>query len=179
MNKQLKEKLSATVGFELINKGFYISLNTNKYILFHRKNELYIEIIQIQKPTTETYINVLASIVFLTTTKEKSNICYPIFEKCNFNNLNDVSVDDCFVKYVLKGHYGNDFHYGDVYLSFGNGLLGVSPNNDKKPFGIKIKRYNDKTYDQVCKLILKKINKIYTWLEIQKITIGNKRICTK
>ena len=168
MNKTLKEKLLSTVGFELNNKNFNISQSKNNYIVFHRKSEGLIEIIQIQKPTKETYINVLASIVFLNTTKETSNICYPMLEECNLGDINKISVDDCIKKYILKGHYGNDFHYGDVYISFGNGLLGLSPNNDKKPIGIKIKKYNEKTYDNLCKLICKRIDRIYNWLEKQK-----------
>lgn len=164
MNNQLKEKLLATVGLELTNNGFNISLIINKYILFYKK-KTFIEIIQIQKPTIETYINILALIVFLNTTKENSNICYPMLEQCNSNDLNNISVDDCIKKYILKGLYGNHFHYEDVYISFGNGLLGASPNNDKKPIGIKIKKYNEKTYDNLCQLICKRINIIYNCLE--------------
>ena len=77
-------------------------------------------------------------------------------------------LDDCFKKYFLKGDFGSEFHYGDVYISIGNGRIGVSPTCHKKPCGIRIKKYKENTYDNLCRKIIKNLCKIYNWLDKQK-----------
>ena len=168
MNEELKHKLLNIVGKELISKGFYLAVNAKKYLIFHRKTESYIEIIQFAKERNETYFLVSSSIVYTKVSSEYSNICYQAFKECNDGDINKISVDDCFKKYFLKGDFGGEFHYGDVYISIGNGRIGVSPTCHKKPCGIRIKKYKENTYDNLCRKIIKNLYKIYNWLDKQK-----------
>ena len=74
-------------------------------------------------------------------------------------------------KYFLKGHFGHEFHHGDVYIAVGRGIVGVTPNSKDKPLGVKIKRYKDSTCIELCNFIIKRINRIYSWLEKQKSSV--------
>ena len=103
MNEELKHKLLNTVGMELISKGFYLVVNAKKYLIFHRKTELYIEILQFAKERNETYFLVSSSIVYTKGSSKYSNLCYQAFKECNDGDINKISVDDCFKKYFLKG----------------------------------------------------------------------------
>lgn len=167
-NKELRKWLLETVGKELAEKGFKIVDSSKFHLLYHKNSDSCIEMIQFSKGKYETYITVCTSIAFLNTNEEKSNIDYKCFNAFNNCDFRKISVDDCFNKCFLKGHFGNGFHYGDVYLALGRGIVGVSPNSTNKPFGLKLKKYKDSTYRELCGLIMKKIHKLYSWLEKQK-----------
>lgn len=87
-----------------------------------------------------------------------------MFNEYSNGGLEKISVDDCYEKYFLKGNFGNGFHYGDVYLALGSGIIGVKPNN-KKPIGFRIKKFKSTTYNKLCDLIIKRLQKAYRWLE--------------
>ena len=169
MNITLKTLLLDKVGNELNQKGYYLAKTTNTYAVYHRKNKKHIEIIQWTKDKHETYITISASIVFLDTIAEKSNIDFKMFNEFNNGDYNKISVDDCIKKYFLKNRWSYKFHYGDVYLAFGLGIIGTLQNNQNKHLGIRIKKYKNSTYNNLCNLIIKKLNKVYFWLDKQKI----------
>lgn len=164
MNKDLRKILTETVGKELNNNKFYLVDSSNKHFIYHRKNSSIIEIVQIAKDKYETYITVSVSVAFFNAVKEHTNINYPFLKEFSHGDYDKISVDDCIEKYFLKGNIGDSFHYGDVYLTLGRGLIGVSPNG-RKPFGIKVKSFKKTTYSELCNLIIKRLEKAYCWLE--------------
>lgn len=164
MDKEFRELLIEKVGKKLNDNNFYLADWANKYFVYHRSGDSTVEIIQIGQDKYETYVTVSASIVFLNTEKEHTNINYPMFDEFNNGNIEKISVDDCHERYYLKGNFGNGFHYGNVYLALGRGIVGVAPNS-KKPIGIRIKRYKSTTYNEICDLIIKRLRKAYCWLE--------------
>ena len=168
MNSELNALLLNRIGKELNNKGFFLVDSTDKHTVFHKRNENYIEIIQWAQDKYETYITVSSSIAFLKVSDELSNINHKWFNEFNNGDYNKINVDDCRKKIFLKGHYGDEFHYGDVYIAFGTGRVGVSPNSKKKPIGFRIKKFKTTTYDELCDLVIKRINNIYNWLEKEK-----------
>ena len=168
MNSELNTLLLNRIGKELNNKGFCLVDSTDKHAVFHKRNENYIEIIQWAQDKYETYITVSSSIAFLKVSDELSNINHKWFNEFNNGDFNKINVDDCRKKIFLKGHYGDEFHYGDVYIAFGTGRVGVSPNSKKKPIGFRIKKFKTTTYDEICDLVIKRINNIYNWLEKEK-----------
>lgn len=112
----------------------------------------------------EAFITVSASIVFLDTVEEKSNINFKWFNEFNNGDYEKINVDDCLDKYFLRGDFGDCFYYGDVYLAFGQGVIGVKPKG-KKPVGIRLKKYSSSTYEEVSDLIIKRLPKAYAWLD--------------
>ena len=184
MNKAFRELLIKKVGKELNRKEFYLmDLGYKNIIHFRRKTDSYIEIVQFSKDKYQTCITVASSIVFLDEKiensnlnwKEKSkktNINYPFLNEYCDGNIDKISLDECCRRYYLKGTRGNDFHYGDVYWDIRLGMIiGVSPQKKKKPVGFRIVKFTDKTYDNLCNLIIKRLPKIYSWLEKQKNTL--------
>jgi len=184
MNKAFRELLIKKVGKELNRKEFYLmDLGYKNIIHFRRKTDSYIEIVQFSKDKYQTCITVASSIVFLDEKiensnlnwKEKSkktNINYPFLNEYCDGNIDKIGLDECCRKYYLKGTRGNDFHYGDVYWDIRLGMIiGVSPQRKKKPVGFRISKFTDKTYDNLCNLIIKRLPKIYSWLEKQKNTL--------
>ena len=168
MNKEIRKLILDKLGDELSKNGFFLVDSTREYAVYHKKNNNHIEIIQWAKDKYESYITVSTSIAFLNTNVEKSNINYKWFNEFNNGDFNKINVDDCRKKIFLKGHYGDEFHYGDVYVAFGTGRVGVSPNSKKKPIGFRIKKFKTTTYDELCDLVIKRINNIYNWLEKEK-----------
>lgn len=171
MNKEIRKLLLDKLGDELSKNGFYLVDSTREYAVYHKKNNNHIEIIQWAKDKYESYITVSTSIAFLNTNVEKSNINYKWFNEFNNGDYSKINVDDCLNKYFLKGHFGREFHYGDVYIAIGRGIVGVTHNCQKKPLGFKIKRYKDSTYNELCNLIIKRMNMIYSWLEKNKSSV--------
>ena len=171
MNKEIRTLMIVKIGDELNKNGFYLVDSTKKYAVYHKKNNNYIEIIQWGKDKYESYITISASIAFLNTSAESSNINYKWFNEFNNGDFSKINVDDCYKKYFLKGHYGHEFHYGDVYIAIGRGRVGVTHNSKDKPLGFKIKKYKNSTYNELCNLIIKRMNNIYSWLEKAKKSI--------
>lgn len=167
MNKNIKKVLIENVGKELNDNQFYLVDSSDNFLVYHRKNDSYIEIVQLGKDKYETFITVSVSIVFLNVAKEKTNINYAFFNEFSNGDFDKINVDDCFDKYFLKGNIGNGFHYGDVYLVLGRGICGISPDT-KKISGIRLKKYNSKTYEKTCSLIIKRLKKAYWWLDKKK-----------
>lgn len=167
MNKKLRTLVLDKVGTELKNHGFCLADFSNQCLVFHRKSLSYMEIIQIGKDKYETCLIVSASIVYLNVSNKMSNINYPMFNECHDGSIETICVDDCLEKCHLRGHFGNGFHYGDVYLVLGRGIVGISPQG-KKPLGIKLKKYKDTTYSELCDLVVKRLSTAYSWLERKK-----------
>ncbi|MBQ9125114.1 MAG: hypothetical protein IKC58_03660 [Clostridia bacterium] len=172
MNKEIRELLLDKVGQELTEKGFSIADSTRQYAVYHRKKDHCIEIIQWAKDKYESFITVSASIAFLNTVGEKSNINFKWFSEFNNSNYDKINVSDCMKKYFLKGHFGDEFHYGDVYIAIGRGIVGVAHDSNNKPLGFKIKKYKNSTYLDLCDLIIKRMKYIYSWLDAQKQSIS-------
>ena len=172
MNNRLRELLQDKVGKELTEKGFSIAASTRQYAVYHRKHKDCIEIIQYAKDKYESFITVSTSIAFLNTVEEKTNINFKWFNEFNNGDFNKINVSDCIRKYYLKGHFGDEFHYGDVYIAIGRGIVGVAHNSNKKPLGFKIRKYKDSTYFDLCNLIIKRMESIYFWLAKQRQSIS-------
>lgn len=170
MNSNFKNMLIERVATELNYNGFYLVDSSNNYLVYHRKGDLYIEIVQIGKDKYETYVTVSASIVFLHVSEKKTNINYPFFYEFSNGMLDKISVDDCIEKYFLKGNFGNAFHYGDVYLVLGRGICGIA-HDAKKPLGIRLKKFNSRTYEKISDIIIKRLKKAYCWLEKKKNSV--------
>lgn len=183
MNKDFRKLLIEKVGKKLNQKEFYfVDLGYKNIIHFRRKTNSYIEIVQFSKDKYETCITVASSIVFLDEKIENSNlnwrekskitnINYPFLNEYCDGNIDKISIDECCKRYYLRGTRGNNFHYGDVYWDITLGIIGVSPQREKKPVGFRISKFTDKTYDNLCNLIIKRLPKIYSWLEKQKNTL--------
>ncbi len=170
MKKELRDKILENVGKELYRNSFHLVDSSSKWMIFHRKNDFYIEIIQIAQDKYESFVSVSVSIAFLKVPNEITNINYAFFNEFNNGNFEKISTDVCRDKLYLKGNFGEAFHYGDVYLALGRGIIGVNP-SAKKPIGIRLKKYSSKTYDSLCNLIVKRLQKAYAWLEKKKRVI--------
>ena len=167
MKKKLRDKLLEKVGYELNRSGFLLAASSSKWMIFHRKNDSYIEIIQIAQDKYETFFSVSVSVAFLNVPSEITNIDYAFFNEFNNGDFKKISTDDCREKFYLKGNFGEAFHYGDVYLALGQGIVGVNPDS-KKPIGIRLKKFNSETYDELCDLIIQRLKKAYRWLDKKK-----------
>ncbi len=167
MKKELRDKILEKVGYELNRNGFFIADSSSKWMIFHRKNDSYIEIVQIAQDKYETFFSVSVSIAFLDVPSEITNIDYVFFNEFNDGDFKKISTDVCCEKFYLKGNFGEAFHYGDVYLALGRGIVGVGP-NAKKPIGIRLKKFNSETYDKLCDLIIQRLKKAYRWLDKKK-----------
>ncbi|MBO5510185.1 MAG: hypothetical protein J6J01_08950 [Oscillospiraceae bacterium] len=167
MKKELQDTILEKVGNEVYRNGFHLVDASRKRIIFHRKNDSYVEIIQIAQDKYETFVSVSASIAFLNVPNEIRNMNHVFFNEFNNGNIKRISTDDCCDKFFLRGNFGESFHFGDVYLALGQGIVGVNPGS-KKPIGIRLKKYNSETYDKSCDLIIKRLKKAYCWLDIKK-----------
>ena len=165
MSKSFKQVLLDITGTELESKGFELAAVKSHfgYPIYHRKSDNYIEIIQFGRDQYEPRLIISCSIIYLNVDEEKSNIHYPTFREFSSGDLAKICVDDCKDKFFLKGHLGRCFYFGDIYLAFGRGIVGVSE-GQKKPFGIRIKKCTPATYETVAKLIIKRLESAYTWL---------------
>lgn len=165
MSKSFKQVLIDIVGRDLENKGFELAASKcyHGYPIYHRKSDSYIEIIQFGKDKYEPKLIVSCSIVYLGVDEEKSNIDYPSFRMFSGGDLAKICVDDCKEKFYLKGHFGENFYFGNVYLVLGAGIVAVS-DRAKKPIGIRIKKCTSATYKEVANLIVKRLESAYTWL---------------
>lgn len=128
MNKDLRNILLKKVGAELNKNDFYLVDSSNNYFIYHRKNNTCIEIVQISKDKYETFITVSASVAYLNVTNDVSNINFPMFKEFSGSNYEKINTDDCYKRYILKGNFGNNFHYGDIYFVFGRGIAGIDTN---------------------------------------------------
>ena len=162
MNNKIKTLIMNTVGIDLCENGFYLADSGKKHIVFHRKynnnDPSQIDIVQIAKDKYETHLTVAASSIWIDAPDETaSNINYASFnEFCG--DITKIPVDDCRVCCRIN----KKFHYGDVYLALGRGVIGVSPRS-KKPCGIRLKKSNDL---KLCKAMLKTLPRIYSWLNL-------------
>ena len=169
MSKSFKQVLIDIVGGDLESKGFELaSMKCHQgYPIYRRKSNRYIEIIQFGKDRYEPKLIISCSIVYLGVDEEKSNIHYPSFREFLNGDLTKICVDDCREKFLVKGHIGKCFYFGDVYLALGRGIVAVSEET-KKPIGIKIKKCRPETYETVAKLIAKRLESAHTWLTTKK-----------
>lgn len=169
MSKSFLQVLTNIVGSDLENKGFELASTKchHGYPIYHRRSDSYIEIIQFGKDRYEPRLIVSCSIVYLGVDEEKLNIHYPSFREFSSGDLTKICVDDCKDKFFLKGHFGKCFYFGDVYLALGRGIVAVSEGS-KKPFGIKIKRCKPEMYENVVRLISKRLESAHIWLNSKK-----------
>ena len=169
MNKEFKKLLLDKLGDVLINQQFYVADLDSNYCVYHRRNDDYIEIIQWAEDKYKKYITVSTSIAFLDTIEEKSNINYKWFKQFNNGDLDKINVDDCIDKYFLKGNFGDRFYFTDVYLALGRGIVGIGQ-KEKKPLGIRLKKYSSSTYQEICDSIIKRLPRVFEWLRKQTMT---------
>ena len=180
MSKLFKKALADIVGRELESKGFVLaSVKCHQgYPIYHRKSDRFIEIIQFGKDTSEPKITVSCSIVYLGVDEEESNINHLSLHEYSRGDLSELCVDDCRDKFFLKGHFGDSFYFGDVYLALGRGIVAVSESS-KRPFGIKIKGFKPEMYEKTARLIAMRLKSAYAWLtakRAEKRTIPYQRI---
>ena len=81
MKKEFRDKILEKVGYELNRNGFFISDSSSNWMIFHRKNDSYIEIIQIAQDKYESFVRISASIAFLNVPNEMTNINYAFFNE--------------------------------------------------------------------------------------------------
>ena len=170
MKKEFREMLLQKVGTALNTNDFYLADSSSKWMVYHRKTNSCIEIIQIAQDKYESFLNVSVSIVFLNVPNEATNINYAFFNEFYGGNFEKIGIDACRDKLYLKGNFGEEFHYGDIYLALGRGFVGITPDS-KKLIGIRIKKFNAETYGQLCDLIIKRLEKAYGWLDNKKQSV--------
>ena len=170
MKKEFQKMLLEKVGTALNTNNFYLVDSSSKWILYHRKTDYCIEIIQIAQDKYESFLNVSASIVFLNVPNKATNVNYAFFNEFYGGNFKKIGIDACRDKFFLKGNLGEEFHYGDIYLALGRGIVGINPDS-KKPIGIRIKKFNSETYEQLCNLIIKRLEKAFCWLDNKKQSV--------
>ena len=159
MYHSMKQALEDIVVPNLNENGFYGQIPT-----FYRKSNDYIEIIYLGLTKYKVSYVVRASIVYLNKEKEENNIDYRLFS----GNLDEITAEDCRKKYFMKGSFGtNEFFFHDVYLALGVGVIGVGAVG-KKPVGIRLQKFNQNTYEKVCRKITKRLPKLYAWLDNMK-----------
>ena len=107
---------------------------------------------------------VLASVAYPNREKDERNINYYFFE----GNIDELTADDCPLRYVLKGNFEELFYYTDVYItSYFGGLTyqGVSEDRayKRKWYEIGIQKADENIYKKVCGQVNKKLPKVYRW----------------
>lgn len=170
MIKEFREILLEKVGTELTKNDFHLVDLSRKWMVYHKKTDSCIEIIQIAQDKYESFLNISVSIVFLNVSNEATNINYAFFNEFYDGKFEKIGTDACRDKLFLKGNFGEAFHYGDVYLALGQGIVGINP-DFKKPIGIRIKKFHTEIYVQLCNLIIKRLKKAYCWLDKKKQSI--------
>ena len=162
MYKTVKQALEAIVAPDIIKNGFY--LGKREFATYYRKSEDYLEMIHIGLTKWKVSYLVSASIVYLNKDKNSNNIDYRWFQ----GNIDEITPSDCYKGYIMKGSFGTqEFFFHNVYLALGLGIVGVGKNG-KKPIGFCLQKYNEHTYEKVCVKILKRLPKLYKWLESMK-----------
>ena len=71
------------------------------------------------------------------------------------------------MQYFLKGNFGDCFYFTDVYLALGRGIVGIGQ-KEKKPFGIRLKKFTSSRYKDICDLIIIRLPRVFEWLRKQK-----------
>ena len=164
MFKTIKEAVSKIVIPVFLENGFVLGKDgCNTY---YRKSENYLEIIYIGPTKYGNSYVVRASIVYLSNNEKNNNIDYRLFT----GNIDEIIPDECIKEYYMKGCFGTDeFFFHNVYydIGMGVGVTGVAK-NAKKPFGIRLQKYDDNTYGKVCNKIVKKMPKLLKWLDNMK-----------
>ncbi len=158
MAKSIKQSIIKTCEPLLNEHGFY---GTN--LLYYRKTEEYLEIIEIYKDKYSPIYRVWASLVYLQKGPEENNIYYNTFQYID-NDLARITPWECKERYWLKGDRGNDFYFNDVYIAWGLGRV-CAPLDGKKPFGFRIKK---RTIQQGCERLLAELPNVFVWLEKKK-----------
>ncbi len=142
-------------------------LNSNNFfgtnLLYYRKSDDYLEIIEIGRDKYEPVYRVWASIVYLKKDKGSNNIHYDAFKYIN-NDLSKITPFECKERYFLKGDRRGDFYFNDVYLAFGLGFICANLTG-KKPFGFRIKK---RTVEEGCNKLLSELPKVFEWLKNMK-----------
>ncbi len=142
-------------------------LNENNFfgtdLLYYRKSEAYLEIIEFYKDKYQPIYRVWASIVYLYKGKESNNIHYNTFQDIDYD-LSRITPWECKKKFWLKGERGDDFYFNDVYIAFGCGSI-CAPLSGKKPFGFRIKK---RTVEEGCNKLLQELPEVFAWLDDMK-----------
>ena len=162
MDLTFREILMDIVGGELESRGFVLAPVKCHcgYPVYHRRSDAYLEIVQLGRDPNEPSLTVTVSLVYLWADEAHKNLFKSALSD---GDLSKVTADDCREKHLLRGHFGNRFFFGDVYLALGAGVVAVEE-GAKKPFGIRVKRYRAAQHEGVAKLIVKRLSKAYAWL---------------
>ena len=111
---------------------------------------------------------VAASIIFPGEMPERTNIAYHLLA---FDGKADLPADEigigyCNRKYFMKGNFGDDFCYSDVWYDFfmENRVSDKKAKTYKKKwYEIKLQSSGDATNEKICNLINKRLHKVYKW----------------
>lgn len=165
INNALKENVVP----KLVEDGF-----VGKFPDYKKVCDDHIKLISFWKDKYGNAFRVVASIIFPNEAPERRNIAYHWLE---YDGKPDLPIDEigaeyCNRKYFMKGNFGQDFCYSDVYWDFFLGMENrVSDKRAKdyknKWYEIKLQSGGDATNDKICELIIKRLPKVYKWWDAE------------
>lgn len=159
-SQKMRKALEKQVLPKLIADGF-----TGKFPHYRKFYSDRIELISFPSYKYGNAFYVLASVAYPNREKDERNINYSFFE----GNIDELTADDCPLRYVLKGNFGELFYYTDVYITYICGLMyqGVSEDRAKtykrKWYEIRVQKADENIYEKVCGQVNKKLPKVYRW----------------
>ena len=164
---KMKKAIISNVLPKLNEKGFY-----GDYPTLYRKYDDRLEMICFYPAKYGNAIVIQASVVYLNEDKDNDNIAYEWYKFDGKQvDLNTITTAYCHNLYVLKGKFGDEFYYTDVYWHQGM-IQGVSEKRrdslKKGLFTRKLQTSDEHIYDKVCEEINSKMHKVYKWLEKNK-----------
>ena len=164
---KMKKAIISNVLPKLNEKGFY-----GDYPTLYRKYEDRLEMICFSPAKYGNAIVIQAAVVYLNEDKDNDNIAYEWYKVDGKQvDLNTITTAYCHNVYALKGKYGDEFYYTDVYWHQGM-IQGISEKRrdsfKKGLFTRKLQTADEHIYDKVCEEINSKMHKVYKWLEKNK-----------
>ena len=169
INKALIERVVPA----LIEDGF-----VGKFPDYKKVCENHIKFLSFDKDKYGNAFRVMAAIIFPNEEPKFTNIAYNLLRFYGKEDLpiSEIDIGYCCKPYFMRGNFGEDFCYSDVYWDFFLGMENrVSDKRakdyKKKWYEIKLQSGGDATNDKICELIIKRLPKVYKWWdkEIERI----------
>lgn len=166
-SRKIKQAIISNVLPKLNENAFY-----GRYPTLYRKYEDRLEMICFSPYKYGNAIVIQASVVYLNEDKDNDNIAYHWYKiEGKTVDLNTITTGYCNKVYELKGKYGYEFYYTDVYWHQGM-YQGVSEKRratfKRGLFTRKVQTADEHIYDKVCEEMNSKMHKVYKWLEKNK-----------
>ena len=163
INNALKERVVP----RLIEDGF-----VGKFPDYKKVCDDHIKLISFWNDKYGNAFRVVVSIIFPNEAPEHRNIAYHWME---YDGKSDLPIDEigteyCNRKYFMKGNFGQDFCYSDVWYDFfmENRVSDKKAKTYKKKwYEIKLQSGGDATNEKICELINKRLPKVYKWWDAE------------